>query len=269
MKTIVMTALTIVLAVSICTAVSAEHSIIVCGTGDSQSLMRTLAAEYEQRNPGHRVIVPDSIGSGGGILATAKGKCDLGRVARKIKDKERTHGLNFKTFAISPVVFAANPSVRGIDNLTSGQIVSIFSGKTRFWSELGGEKWKIYVANREKGDSSRTVLEENLEGFKNIGSLAGKTIYSTPETVETISNYRNTIGYIDHAFAIKAGLIIMKIDNIAPSTENIQNGTYNYTSPLGFVWKGELSGLAKDFMAFISGPVGQRIIIANGVVPVL
>jgi len=67
--------------IMLCPFIRAEETVVVCGTGDSQSLLRRLATEFERKNPGIKIEVPESIGSSGGIKATAKGECDIGRVA--------------------------------------------------------------------------------------------------------------------------------------------------------------------------------------------
>ncbi len=245
----------------------AQEKIVVAGTGDSQKLLQILARAFEKATPGTKVEVPDSIGSGGGIRATAKGISDLGRVARPIKKNEKKYNLSYKVFAYSSVVFAANPNMKGIDNLTSEQIIGIYSGKITSWDKLGGEKRKIYVANREKGDSCRKNLEDNIPGFEDIKTFAGKIIYSTPETIEVIARQRNTIGYASLSMVKWKNLIVMKLDGVYPSLENVQNGKYKLVIPFGIVWKGELSGLAKAFFDFLFSTEAQKIINQNGAVP--
>lgn len=246
----------------------AGERIVVCGTGDSQKLLRTLADVFERANPAIEIEVPDSIGSGAGIKATAKGICDLGRVARPLKENERKYGLNYREFAHSPVVFVAHLNKKWLSNITSEQVVRIYSGELRSWDELGGEKKKIYVADREAGDSSRTVLEKQIDGFKDIGILAGKKLYSTPETIATITNYENTIGYVPLAMAKGTDLIVLKFDGVYPSAKNVQRGNYRLVTPLGLVWKGELKEPEKTFVQFLLSPEGQKIITDYGAIPI-
>ena len=228
-----------------------KNKIIIAGTGDSQAVLRAIAKKFESRYPGTKVEVPDSIGSSGGIRSTAEGLCDFGRVARKIKENEKKYQLNYKLFAYSPIVFVVNGSVKKINNITYEQIISIYSGKITMWNELGGENTKIYIANREPGDSSRTILEKNLPGFNKITSFAGKIIYTTPETVEIISKYENTIGYVPLSATKKQNLKILKINGFSPTAKNINNGSYKIYVSLGIVWKGKLQGLAKQFVEYL------------------
>lgn len=258
-----MVALFLLATSSIC---SAQKKIIVAGTGASQQLLRVLAEAFEKANPGTKIEVPDSIDSSGGIRAAAKGLCDLGRVARPIKEKEKKYNLNYRLFACSPLVFVVNKSVKGVSNLSTEQIIGIYSGKITGWSEVGGQKTKIYVTNREAGDSARRTLKKYLPGFKEIKEYAGFTTYCVSETVKTIIEHKNTIGYVSLPTVKGTDLRVLKINGVYPSVENIQNGTYKIATPYGLVWKGELTGLAKAFFDFLFSPKAQKIVIENGAV---
>ncbi len=243
----------------------ANNEIIVCGTGDSQKILQIMANDF-QKVTGTNVAVPDSIGSIAGIKATAAGKCDLGRTARPLNENEKKYNLVYKVFAYSPVVIALNPSVKGIDNLTSEQLVAIYSGKVTLWSGLGGEKTKIYIVNREAKDSSRRLLDKYIHGFEDIKKPAGKILYTTPKAIQTIQKYQGTIGYGPLAMVNERHLKIIKIDGVFPSLENIQNKKYKIVVPLGLVWKGKLSGESKRFVDFIFSPEGEEIINKNGAI---
>lgn len=248
--------------------IDAQEKIIIAGTGDSQKLLRDLAAGFEQNNPGGKIEVPESIGSTGGIRSTAMGRSKLGRVARPIREKEKKYGLSYKLFAYSPVVFAVNRSVKGVDNLTFEQIIGIYSGRVKRWEELGGKKGKIYIVNREKGDSTRSSLEKNIPGFKEIKQPAGEIIYSTPEAVQILTENQNTIGYAPLAMVKGTDLKVLRLNGIEPTQGNVQKGIYVATVSLGLVWKGQLDGLAAEFIDYLFSSQAQRIISEYGAVPV-
>ncbi len=246
---------------------SAQDTIILAGTGDGQKYFEILALAFEKANPGAQITIPPSIDSSGGVRATAKGLCDIGRVARPIREKEKQYNLNYKPLLHSPVVFVANRSVEKVDNITSEQILDVLSGKVKNWRDLGGKDAKLYLIQREKGDSARRALEKGLPGFKKIEHLAGLVIYNTKETIESIADYNNTIGYVSLAGAQSNDLKVFKIDGVYPSKENIQNGNYKIVMTLGFVWKGKLSGLAKNFFDFCFSLEGEKVINENEAVP--
>jgi phosphate transport system substrate-binding protein len=67
----------------------------------------------------------------------------------------------------------------------------------------------------------------------------------------------------------RTSLVVIKIDNVYPSVENVKNGSYKLVCPFGIVWKGELKGLSRAFVDFILSPEGQKIIAENGAVPLI
>lgn len=247
---------------------SSVPKIIVGGTGDSQELMRALAKALIEKLGSGIIEVPDSIGSKGGIRAVAEGQIDLARVARPLKEDEKKLGLTYELFAKSPVVIAVNPSVADINNITTEQLIGIYSGKIKDWSQLGIGAGKIYPITRESGDSSLAVLEGKIPGFADINAPAVKVIYTTPETVAALTEHKGTIGYIPLSMAVGKQLRILKVNGVYPSSENVLDGKYEITVPLGIVYKEQPKGLAKSFIDFIYSKEGQKIITRMGAIPV-
>jgi len=261
-----MTLIALILLLSAVGVASAADTVTLCGTGDSQELLRTLGGAFEKANPGVAVVVPDSVGSDGGVKAAAAGECDFGRVARVLKDQEKELNLTFKVFAFSPVVFVVDPAT-AVENLSSKQIVDIFSGKVAAWAEVGGKGGKIVVVNREAKDSSRGELNKHIEGFKALENPVGATAVKTPEAVELLTKNPLAIGYLPAAMTKGLKLKVVKINGVLPTAANVVQGAYSIAAPFGLVWKGELKPAAGRFYQFIKGPEGKRIIIEHGVVP--
>jgi len=245
---------------------SAQEKVSLCGTGDSQELLRTLGSAFEKANAGVSIVVPDSVGSDGGIKAAAAGECDFGRVARPLKDQERELNLTYKVFSFSPVLFVVDPAT-AIENLSTKQIVDIFSGKVLAWTEVGGKGGKIAVVNREAKDSSRGELNKQVTGFKAIENPVGATAVKTPEAVDLLSKTPNVVGYLPAAMVKGLKLKIVKVDGVAPTAANVAQGTYKIAAPFGLVWKGELKPTANRFFQFIKSAEGKKIVINYGTVP--
>jgi phosphate transport system substrate-binding protein len=231
---------------------AAAATITIAGTGDSQHLLRQLAVAFQEKYPGTQIMVPNSVGSGGGIKLLLADRCQLARVARPLKPKEKAEGLNYRIFAYSPVVFVANLPDSCVGSISKEQFLDIMRGTITDWSQLGscGEQ-KIYIANRENGDSSRMILEDNISGFNEIETLAGRIIYSTPEAYETLNRYQYSFGYLPKSQVQKDYLTVLDFNGIAPSTENVQSQRYPLAVPLGIVWRGEPSGETRQFLEFL------------------
>jgi len=241
--------------------------IIVGGTGDNQELLRAAAKTLEKKLGGGEIEVPESIGSGGGIMALAAGKIDLARVARPLKKNEKKYGFTYHAFAKSPVVFVVHSSVIGIDNITTRQIIDLYSGKYTKWEQLGAKEGRIYVITREPGDSCLITLNKILPGFEEIDKPTAKVVYSTPEVVDILEKHRKTIGFLPMSATVGTDLRILKVDGVYPSPENIKNGKYQLVVPFGIVCKGEPRGLAKRFIEFLYSAQGKQIVAEYGAVP--
>jgi phosphate transport system substrate-binding protein len=244
-------------------------SFIIAGTGDSQPLLRHLAKRFENDNisSGILVYVPDSIGSGGGILALKKGVAQLARTARPIKKREK-EGLISIPFAVSPIVFAVHPSVTGIDNLTSSDVLGIYSGKFKNWSELGGVDHKIYVVDREHGDSSLRVLAKTIEGWHSDMQV-GKMYYNTATAAKAVANHPFTIGYLPLSIALGSGLKVLTINGNAPDESAVVSGEYPYTVYFELVAKKSVAGWEKKFIRYMFTPKIRRFMHIIGVYPIM
>lgn len=241
--------------------------LVIPGTGDSQGLLRNLALLFTKNRPGITVEVPESVGSGGGIRSVLRGKNEIARVARPVTEKEFGQGLKSRIFAQAPVVFAVSPGLNGVTNLSLEQILGIYSGKIQTWDSLGGGG-KIYVMNREDGDSSRTVLENLVPGFKEIPTPAGAVVYTTPDAVQILLSSPNTIGYLPMPATAGTGLQILSVQDVPPSAANVRQKKYQMIVSFALVWKDPLSPLAQDFLDFLSSPAARKLMLENGAIPV-
>lgn len=256
------------LIVPLTVTVAGAETLVIPGTGDSQELLRVLARSYMVAHPSSVIEIPESIGSSGGIKNVSSGAAVLARVARRLKPREQQAGLHYLLFAMSPVVFAANLPTPCLTDLSSEQLVAIYSGTIGDWSQLGScPAHTIYIANREPGDSSRTVIGGYLPAFKAIADPAGKTVYSTPDTVAVLERYPYTLAYLPLAALRNSQAIVLKLAGSAPTVANVQQGQYPLVVPLGLVWKQPLPPLAEQFIAYLFSPEAQQLIRDQGLVP--
>jgi phosphate transport system substrate-binding protein len=250
----------------LCPAARAQEKIVIAGSGDSQMLLRHLADIFEKEHPGVSVDVPDSVGSSGGIKALLAGACDLARLARPLQDSEKEAGVSERVFALAPVVFVASGDVGDVRGLTREQVVAVYSGKISSWAEVGGPESALFVASREKGDSSRRIIEAHIPAFGQISSPAGEIVYTTPELVEIFQTYGGVLGYAPLSMVHDAGLTVMALDGVAPTPENVSRGTYPMVLSLSVAWMGSLSGPGREFVDFLFTPRAAEAIRSCGAV---
>ena len=126
------------------------EEITIVGTGSGAEILMNIGKAFTKANPGVTVAIPKSIGSGGAIKAAGTDEAKIGRVARGIKEKEKSYGLTYLPVAKLPIVIMTHKGV-GVKSLTPQQICDIYSGKIANWKEVGGKEGNIRVIRREDG----------------------------------------------------------------------------------------------------------------------
>jgi phosphate transport system substrate-binding protein len=250
------------------TAPALAQSLSIPGTGACEVILSELATAYNKGNTGNSVSVPPSTGSGGGISAVLKDQASLARVARSLKAEEESQGLLRTVFARDTIAFVVGRQVN-VTDLTTGQLVAIFSGKITDWREVGKQEGAIRVITREAGDSSLIVIQEHLAGFKNITfPPTAKVILYDQAAVEAVDKFRNSIGFITLSSVkwAKGGLRSIALDGIAPTRENILAGKYRLVEDYAFVFKKGLTIEAKKFVDFVFSQEGRKVIERNGLI---
>ncbi len=242
-----------------------QETLVVAGTGDSQAILRKIARLFEQHYPSIRIEVPESTGSGGGVKALRHSRVEMARTARPLKNHEKP-GLTPVLFAKSPVAFSAHPSLKQIKSLTNKEILDIYRGNITSWSQVGGPEAKIYVIDRETGDSSRKVLTRTMPGFKEMESVA-KTFFSTPNTAAAIQEHPHTLGYLPLSMAREYDLHVMAINGVKPTADSVAGGSYPHVTPFYLVHDSDPSPLALSFIDFASSTAAKKLMLANGVIP--
>jgi len=262
---------TLILLVLFSLPATAEE-LVIEGTGDSQVVLRQLAGLFEQGHPRIRVVVPDSLGSGGGVKKLIQGKTGLARTARPLKAKEKGHGLIQVPFAVSPVVFAANPEgITGVADLSIPRILALYSGQITNWSQIGGPDHRLFLVDREAGDSSRKVIDRYLKSAQGLdGKLgfAGKTFYTTPEAAQAVALNRYTIGYLPFSTAREKGLHLFTIEGIPAGHQRIKAGQYPFITTFFLVQPADPVPSAMAFLKFIKTEPAKKRMLELGVFPI-
>jgi len=241
----------------------AEEVLTIPGTGASAVLLKALGDAFAKARPGVTVDIPVSVGSGGGIKAAGEGKAELGRVARKLKEKEKGYGLVYVPFARVPVVFAADPSVK-LKGLTTTQVTDVFSGKVTDWKALGGPEKKIRLVVRPDGESTIDTLRASLKPWAELKiTPQSKATDSENQTAETLSTTDGALGYTVYDIAVKAGLTVFTLDGLKPTDD-----AYPAQMVFALVHRADkLSGNAKEFIDFLFTPSAAKLIKAHGADP--
>lgn len=124
-------------------------SISMSGSTSMEKFANALCESFMEKYPDVNVTV-EFTGSSAGVESVLSGKCDIGNSSRNLKDEEKEKGAVENIVAIDGIAVAVDPK-NTVNDLTKDQLVSIYTGKVKNWSEVGGSNMPIVVVGREAG----------------------------------------------------------------------------------------------------------------------
>ncbi len=140
------------------------------------------------------------------------------------------------------VVNARNP----IDNLTTQQVIDIYSGKIRNWKDVGGADEEIAAYQRNAESGSQTLMQKLV--MKNTPMMRARhnfvvtTMAYVAVAVAAYENGRSAIGYNVFYYLAEMqkdkNIKILSIDGVLPSKESIRSGKYPFVNDFYAVIRG-------------------------------
>lgn len=228
-------------------------------------VMKEAAKMISEVHPDIRITIAGG-GSGVGIKQVGEGLIDIGNAGRKATDKEITnYGLVMHKWAIDGVGAVVNPQ-NPVTELTTKQLQGIFSGKIANWKELGGEDRAINLYDRDAASGTRSVFWK--KGLKKAEVSPKANVVPSNGAMKTaISGDPYSIGFVSVGH-IDDSVAPVTLDGVAPTLDNVKNGSFTVARGLYSITKGEAQGLAKLFIDFLFSTTGQELVKAKGFVAV-
>ncbi len=191
------------------------------------------------------------------------------------KAEAEKYGTTFKYTPIGSEAFVFfvhkdNP----VESLSAEQIRDIYSGKITNWSEVGGSDEEIAAFQRNEGSGSQSMLKRFM-GDKPLAKPPVELVNDLMAgIIEKVSDYKSSKGSIGFSFRFYVEGIIknpnikmLAIDGIAPTAENIRNGSYPVVTPIYAVTYEENTNENVDkLLRWILSDEGQSIIEKTGYV---
>ena len=184
------------------------------------------------------------------------------------------------TFVYTPVgteafvffVHKDNP----IDNLTTEQIKGIYSGEITNWKQVGGKNEEIAAFQRNEGSGSQSMLQRFMGDTPIMEAPTEMVNTMMSGIIEQVSSYRSKSNSISFSFRYYVeGIIqnpdikVLSVDGVAPTAENIRNGSYPIVTPMYAVTYEENTNENVDLLLqWILSEEGQYIIEETGYVGV-
>lgn len=256
-------------------------NIVVKGSDTMVNLASAWAEAYQLKNPGVKISVSGG-GSGFGITALIDGTTDLCNNSRPLKEEEIERARTEKGFepvstvvALDGVSVVVNPQ-NPLNDLTFDQLAAIYSGKITNWREVGGVDGPIVVLSRDSNSGTHVFFKEHVIQAKDKNAEYGADVQFLPTSQsihDEVARNPNAIGYFGLGYiSEKVKVLGIRKDAsspaVIPTLETIKDGSYPIARPLFVTSRGEPEGVIKDYLNWILGPEGQRIVSELDFVPI-
>ncbi len=251
-----------------------KQTIKISGSTTVLPIVQKAADQYMATHPGADIQISGG-GSGVGIQAIGAKTVDIGMSSREVTSAEKAKYPSFviTTVAQDGIAVVVNPA-NEIKYITLDQIRDIYLGKTTKWSEISGANVpgtnnQIVVIGRDSASGTRSYFDETLLAKKTpTAKMLEKN--SNGAVLQTVAQTPGSIGYVSIGFVsndVKPLPIWYNADRIvAPSLANVKTKTYPVSRDLYVITNGNPSGLAGDFITYILGADGQKIVADEGYV---
>jgi len=219
-------------------AASADLSgtIALAGSTSMEKLANAVAESFMEKYP-NVTVTAEFTGSSAGIESLLAGSADIGDASRALKDSEKEAGAVENIVAIDGIAVVTDTD-NAVADLTKDQLISIYTGQTTNWSELGGADEAIVVVGREAGSGTRGAFEELLD-------IADQCTYaneldSTGAVMAKVASTPGAIGYVS-LDVVDDTVKAFSLEGVEATADNIKAGNYFLSRPFVMATKGEIS----------------------------
>jgi phosphate transport system substrate-binding protein len=197
-------------------------------------------------------------------------------VSKTLKDEEKEQFADGTITQIGSDVLvigvnADNPVAQVKPDMSTEDLVAIFSGQVKNWKEVDPSlpDRPIVVAVRDLGGGASEVFDNAImKGtpisdqalqIPSMGALAGKIMDNT-----------DTIGYVSSGLVNQNPdkIIPISVDGISPTLENINSGAYKVGRPLLLVSKDAPNDREQKSLDYLLSETGLKVVEEMGYIPV-
>lgn len=241
-------------------------TITMAGSTSMEKLANAVAESFMIKYP-NVTVTAEFTGSSAGIESVLSGNVNIGNASRALKDSEKESGAVENIVAIDGIAVISD-SANEVADLTKEQLISIYTGQTTNWSELGGADSAIVVVGREAGSGTRGAFEELL-GIEEQCAYANE-LDSTGAVMAKVASTPGAIGYVS-LDVIDETVKAFSLEGVEATAENIKAGNYFLSRPFVMATKGEITqqdAAVQELFSYLASEEGKEVIKAVGLITV-
>lgn len=241
-------------------------SITMAGSTSMEKIANAAAESFMIVNPDVAVNA-EFTGSSAGIESLLAGSVQIGNASRALKESEIEAGAVENIIAIDGIAVVTDKA-NTVTGLSKEELIGIYTGTIKKWSEVGGSDSPIVVVGREAGSGTRGAFEEILE--VEDGCAYANELDSTGAVMAKVASTPGAIGYVS-LDVVDDSVIALALDEVEPTAENIKGGSYFLSRPFVMATKGEIAEqdqAVQAFFTYLSSEEGKALIQSVGLITV-
>jgi phosphate transport system substrate-binding protein len=246
-------------------AAHAKTTITMSGSTSVAPLVRALAIKYIALYPGSVEFKLQQGGSDTGINDVAHGRVTIGNASRKPMPSD-PGGLVFNRIAYDAVCLITHPS-NALGSLSQAQVQSIFTGRTRTWSQVpgAGASGAIDIFTRTATSGTADAFREIFLGASLSVAASAPAKSSNGLVNQAVRSDENAIGFVSLDFI--RGVRTVPYQGVACTLRNAKSGQYQGVRPFSLVTRGVATGAAKRFIRWAQTSDAARAIVNTHWIP--
>ena len=231
-------------------------TITAAGSSALKPLVDDAADAFLDENPDVSITV-DAGGSGEGLKQVSEGTVIIGNSDVPAEDKLDADAAaelvdhQVCVITMAPIV---NNDVKeaGVDSLTKDQLISIFTGKTTNWKDVGGPDEDIVLVTRPESSGTRATFQEYALDGNEEASNASMETDDSGVLLKNVADTKGAIGYVALSYLVdNKDVATVAIDGVEPTLENTYSGEYPVWTFEHMYTKGEPDEVTKAFLDYI------------------
>lgn len=231
-------------------------SVTASGSSALEPLVYDAAGRFMDLHPNLNIDVSAG-GSGTGLQNVADGTVDIGDsdvyASEKLDTSTAATLVDHKVATIGVAAVVNDDVITKVSNITSAQLVSIFTGSITNWSTLGGPDETIIRCTRPTNSGTRALFEKYaMNGTAEVADANGLESDNSGDLYTKVKETKGAIGYLALSYLVSnTDVGLLSLDGEAPNYTNIYSGAYSVWGYEHMYTKGEGSTAAQAFINYI------------------
>lgn len=242
--------------------------LILAGSGAMVPLFSRLAQRFGTLGGPRVIVIPDSLGSGGGVRAAWDGAIDVAMMARPLTPAEAGLGLLRVAVARDIVLLAAHPEFPR-DGFSAAELPALFVAGQGVRTDNDNDV--VTPLLRDRAESANAALDLVVPGLETAREQAYasrrlRVLYSDQAMAAALLTMPGRFGVFSKTFLSvqRLPLKTLQIDGVVPSSENVLAQKYKAVRDVELVFRQDRATRTAAFVAFLRSDEARSLLLAMG-----